>query len=244
MQIQDKPAKRQLRVYYLTLIICCLPAGILVLVKGYEESFLWLNSFCHPILDRLMPHFTHIGEGAWLTALFAITFRKKQPALVAVLALAMLLVLALVSPLKHTVFEFWARPLAYFKKETIHYVGLRDWYAYAFPSGHSAAAVCMFAFFAIAWQKQKGAIAMALVAVLAAYSRVYIGVHFVGDILFGAAIGIFISAVSYLVFYKRFERYFDQMSAKATHRWQVLFLLGALVTLAISLYELIRTYYI
>lgn len=244
MHIQHKSANRQVGLYFLTLIICCIPALGLLWAKGYEASFLWLNSFHHPIVDALMPHFTHIGEGAFMTALFVIIIRKKQPAVAVALAISMLLVLAIVSPLKHNVFEAWGRPLAYFDKETIHYVGLREWRSHAFPSGHSAAAACMFAFFALAWQRPQGAMMWGILAALTAYSRVYLGVHFVGDILFGAGIGMFISAVVYGLFYNRLVRYFEGLSAQTLTRWQLALLVGGLITLAISLYELIRTYYV
>lgn len=244
MPIQNQQAKRLLGVYYLTLLICCVPGIILFAMKGYNESFLWLNSFHHPILDALMPHLTHIGEGAFLTAIFALLMRKTQPAVVVSLAVSMLLVLAIIGPLKHQTFEMWARPLAYFKKETFHYVALRDWYAYAFPSGHSAAAASMLAYFALVSQKEKWAVLIGLIAVFAAYTRVYIGVHFLGDILVGLGVGMLISATVFVLIYARLRSYFENLSKDSFRKWQIFFQLAAALTIVISLYELIRTYYI
>lgn len=244
MYIQAKSANRQIGIYYLTLLICGIPALGLLWAKGYNESFLWLNDIRFPLFDVLMPHYTHVGEGAFLTGLFALLMRKKQPAVVFSLTISMLLVLVIIGPLKHQLFETWARPLAYFERDAFHYIALRDRRAFAFPSGHSAAAVSMLTFFALAWPKPGGAVIMGLLAALAAYSRVYIGVHFLGDILFGAGIGIMISLAVVQFLYAPFVKYFEKMNPKSLGRWQLFFFITALATMAISLYELIRTYYI
>ncbi len=225
------------------LFVLFIPGAILLFQMGYNESFLLLNAFHHPFLDSLMRHLTHIGEGALLTAIFALIWRKKNPALVACLGIAMLLVLVLVSPLKHQLFESWARPLAYFPKEKIHYAVQIDLYAHAFPSGHSAAAACMLAFFAVAFKDRRWAICMAWVAAFAAYTRVYVGAHFLGDVLAGGLLGMGIAAFVFYFLYDRLFAYFEKPGAK-NPKWQLFFLLAALLTLGISLYELIRTYYL
>jgi membrane-associated phospholipid phosphatase len=59
--------------------------------------------------------------------------------------------------------------------------------------------------------KKAWSIILLLLALLAAYSRVYLAQHFPIDILAGMCIGIF-SAILSLMIYKRFNRYVNKRS--------------------------------
>jgi len=93
------------------------------------------------------------------------------------------------------------RPVVYFEKRMensgitakVHIVG-RCWGENSFPSGHAATA---FASAAILAMLYGGYFSLGFVpALLVAYSRVYMGVHFPSDVLGGAVLG---SAVALLV---------------------------------------------
>lgn len=62
---------------------------------------------------------------------------------------------------------------------------------FAFPSGHSAVAFAAATVFAS--NDKKRAWIYYLVATLVAFSRIYLGCHYLGDILAGALVGYFIS---------------------------------------------------
>ena len=73
-------------------------------------------------------------------------------------------------------------------------LGLSSAESFSTPSGHAQSSAALFG--QVAWfsaDKRRGrlwAILLAIVIVLVALSRVYLGVHFPGDILWGAAVGL------------------------------------------------------
>lgn len=62
---------------------------------------------------------------------------------------------------------------------------------YSMPSGHSASSFLMAGMFI--FNKQKGRYFVLILAALIAYSRVYLNVHYVSDILVGALVGLVIA---------------------------------------------------
>ena len=76
---------------------------------------------------------------------------------------------------------------------------LGDASSFSTPSGHAQTSAALFGY--LAWflaDKRRGrlwATLLGLLMVLVALSRVYLGVHFLGDILWGAAIGLSLAAL-------------------------------------------------
>lgn len=68
--------------------------------------------------------------------------------------------------------------------------------SYSFPSDHAIFLFSVATGFYAAGYKQLG-ITLYLVAIFITFSRVVVGVHFVGDIIVGALIGIFIAWLAY-----------------------------------------------
>ena len=74
---------------------------------------------------------------------------------------------------------------------------------FAMPSSHAANAFGQAAIFGLLLKKSR--LPLIALASVVAFSRVFVGVHFVGDILAGALLGIFAGMILMLLF-KQFER--------------------------------------
>ena len=70
---------------------------------------------------------------------------------------------------------------------------------YGFVSSHAANAAIFVTFTALVFRNRLYTILLSLWAFLTAYSRVYLGVHYVGDVLCGALIGVLVGMGVYFV---------------------------------------------
>jgi len=73
---------------------------------------------------------------------------------------------------------------------------------YGFVSSHAANAVAFVTFTALWFRNNIYTILLSLWAFLTAYSRVYLGVHYVGDVVCGALVGLIVAIIIYLIFRK------------------------------------------
>lgn len=78
---------------------------------------------------------------------------------------------------------------------------------YGFVSSHAANTFAIFAFLSLLFRSRVASVCFFLWACLSSYSRVYLGVHFPGDILCGALLGLVVGTVVYLI-YRRLQNHF------------------------------------
>ena len=171
---------------------------------GYKGSFLLLNNIQFPILDQIMPHYTHLGDGVLITSIFSLLIIKRDKSMVVSLLFTMIMVSLIVFIAKRWLFPDWNRPLLVFEGlESFNYLATVPLKRYAFPSGHSMAAAAMFTYIAyfISAHKPMLQALIAFISISIAYSRLYIGVHFLGDILVGTLIGVCLSLLCLERFY-------------------------------------------
>ena len=156
-----------------------------------------IQSIANPFLDGLFQFITMFGEEAILIPLIAViywAFNKKMGEYIAYASLTSVLVNGAIKDIfkaKRPIGEPGIRSL---KVETAT--------GYSFPSGHTQGTASFWGAIAIYLKKNYMYGISALIIVLVAISRLYLGVHYPKDVLFGAIFGILTSSIAYKLFNK------------------------------------------
>lgn len=182
------------------------------LLDWERNAFLWINGTHTPFLDALFWPFS--GILVWcpllLVPLYFLWRRPKNwiPALIS---------LALISVFCFTVSEFLFKPFFTRFRPTTHpafmdvVTLLREYTAgglYGFISGHTTSAFG-FAILSLLLVKNKVYTIIILVwAFLMAYSRVYLGAHFITDVVGGMIVGILLGLFTYFLYGYISKHYF------------------------------------
>jgi membrane-associated phospholipid phosphatase len=168
---------------------------------GFELEFIkWLQGFRSGFLDVLFQLFTMLGEELVIIALLGFLYWCYDKKIGERVGITVFISLVLNSSIK-TLFK---RLRPFQVDSTIVNVRPQTSIGYAFPSGHTQGAATVFTATAL-WLKKKGFLIGAFVITfLVAMSRMYIGVHYLTDVLVGAALGIGIS-YAMVAFYKKVE---------------------------------------
>jgi undecaprenyl-diphosphatase len=155
------------------------------------------HALARPWLDPVMAAVTIACEG-WALALLAAAFvawrerrLRESVQVLAPLYLALTLAGLVVQVLKEIIAT--PRPLAVLGPAAVHVV-LEPLYENGFPSGHSAS-VAAVAVFLLARYRAR-AWPLAVLALLGGTSRVYVGAHWVTDVLGGWTIGAILALVA------------------------------------------------
>ena len=178
--------------FFIPFLLLISIAFYLELTIPKAELFLIINHYHSGTLDTFFKSITYIGDGITMIvfALFLSAFNYRY-------GLATLLAYAYTSIFAQSFkFLFHApRPVKYFEElhqpiRTISGYTIHQWYS--FPSGHSVSAFSLAVI--VAWllpaTKKKFAWTLVPIAVLTAFSRVYLAQHFIQDIVAGAILGV------------------------------------------------------
>ena len=153
---------------------------------GDRKIFLFINSFHRPWLDNLFFPLTFLGEGVILAVLVIALGAAKGWGKSIKAAIILITVTILIRMVKH--FCPCLQPASLCSQ--LHILGstLRR---HSFPSGHSAGAIALAAYLG----KEIPSLRRTswLVSFLVAFSCVYVGAHFPGDIIFAGGLGYLVA---------------------------------------------------
>jgi len=175
----------------ITVFLCCF---------SRVEGFMWCNQIHTSMLSTFFEAITFLGDGWFsiIVALLVLVLSKKNKQLAFVILLAYISSGIFSQIIKNLIDS--PRPKVYFEEHHLQYyidtfancrIGYRS-----FPSGHTASFFALATVFSNYWKKTSICIAAVLMSILVGYSRIYLGHHFLIDVLFGAIIGIVFGSLS------------------------------------------------
>lgn len=177
-----------------------------------EWLFLFLNQLHADWLDPIMFFISGKLEWAWLYVLIIIRiiYKYKTAGIIAlgVLVLGITINDSITSGFMKPFFERLRPSHEPSLAGMVHTINNYKGGLYSFASSHASNAFALTAFLWLIFKrKEKWVIYMFIWAAVVAYSRIYLGVHYPGDIIAGASIGILVSYLLYTIYNKLADRY-------------------------------------
>jgi membrane-associated phospholipid phosphatase len=163
---------------------------IFLLTEGKAASFLYLNPYHQTTLDTFFIYLTFLGDGLFSISIFLILLLLRRYSQ-AIQLMAAFLVSALVAQVLKNLFSM-PRPKEFFAPGQYAYFinGVTHTGFSSFPSGHSTSIFALATLLALFEKNKKWNICYLLGAVAVGYSRIYLGQHFLGDVLVGSFLGV------------------------------------------------------
>lgn len=167
--------------------------GILDLLKSWDKDlFLFLNGMHSPLWDYSMTLFTLTPTWTLFygTILIIIINKYNKKSLFIIFALALLILCAdqFSGILKHTIQRL--RPSNDPIIGQLTHIFFKKGGEFGFVSAHAANTFAIATFTSLLFKNRRYALFIFPWAIMISYSRVYLGVHYPGDILGGAVLGI------------------------------------------------------
>ena len=181
------------RHYFIGYFIFIFLSSAFLLKVGKANSFIYLNSFHTNWLDHFFTFYTYIGDGIFsiIISLLFLILKRWKDALMIFLAYSLSGITSQI--IKNLVIA--PRPISYFKAEQYqHFIkGIVTHTSASFPSGHTTSAFALSLILALILQNKKWNIPLLVLAILTGYSRIYLGQHFLLDVIVGSLIGTIFS---------------------------------------------------
>ena len=167
----------------------------------------WMQStLANPFFDTIFPLITKLGEhGAiWLVIAIILICTKKNR----VWGVTMIVAIGCAWLIGDQILkDIIARPRPFIEDPTLTLI-IAPPDGYSLPSGHSSSSFCAATILCFAYLKKGWKAGAWVLAVLIAFSRVYLCVHNPSDVLAGAAFGVLIALIA-VFFAKKFLAYWN-----------------------------------
>lgn len=190
---------RSRSVFYLGFAIIVIIGLIALLNWPKGEAFLLFNQSHNTVLDIVFRYATWLGEwfGGVLVGLVLLFSRKLKYFTLYLIAITISSIAS--QGLKNYVFDHNKRPSTEYMDE-IHLVDGIDLHSdFSFPSGHTTAAFCMFSMLAIGMEQRRWQFISIILAVLVGVSRMYLGQHYLIDVVAGSILGTTVATLVFVI---------------------------------------------
>jgi membrane-associated phospholipid phosphatase len=192
--------------YFFILYLFFFAVGLIfLLTEGKVTTFLYLNPYHRGRLDTFFVYFTFLGDGLFAVTVFVIFLLMRRWSAACQLITAFVLSALLTQLLKS--FFSMPRPKQFFLPGQYAYFinGVTHTGFASFPSGHSTSIFALTTILALLEKNKKANVVYLLVAVGVGYSRIYLGQHFLGDVLMGSFIGVLTAILVHWLFVEKFR---------------------------------------
>src|SRR5882724_7395207 len=180
--------------------------GLFFLVtQGKAVTFFYLNPYHRSTLDIFFINYTYLGDGLFSVAVIIILLMLRRWSQ-AIQVLIAFLVSALMAQLMKNLFSM-PRPKEFFNQGQYTYFidGVTRVGFSSFPSGHTTSVFALATMLALFEKNKKWNILYLFAAVGVGYSRIYLGQHFLGDVLVGSLIGMLLAVLVHWLFSEKFH---------------------------------------
>ena len=190
---------RKNRFFIVSYLIFLFIATFFLILYSKSQVHIYLNQYHYPIADFFFKYNTYLGDGI-AVAIFMLLLIFIRYRYFLIMAGSVLLTTIVVQSFKRLILPDIVRPSAYFSGfyELYFVPGVKILSAHSFPSGHSASAFALFFMAALISKSNTWKFLFMLIALITAFSRVYLSHHFLVDIYFGSLISI---VICLLMFY-------------------------------------------
>ncbi len=184
---------RKNRFFIVPYLIFLFIAAFFLILYSKSQIHIYLNQYHYPATDFFFKYNTHVGDGI-AVAIFMLFLLFIRYRYFLIMAGSVLLTTVVVQSFKRLIFPDIVRPSEYFLGfyELYFVPGVKILSAHSFPSGHSASAFGIFFMAALISKSNIWKFLFMLIALVTAFSRVYLSHHFLVDIYFGSLISIII----------------------------------------------------
>ncbi len=202
---------RDNRYFLLLFLVVMLSGAYLIGFNERLELHVQINQMVgNELLNGLFKALTYLGDGMF--ALFVIEVLFFMNMKNGIFALSVYLLSGgITQALKNWVFDGMNRPFYYHQYTGVKLklvAGVEMYIHNSFPSGHATTAFCTFFTLSLLVKKQAVKVLCFFMALLVAFSRVYLSQHFLADVYAGACIAV----LSVLALYRWY--YYGSFSAK------------------------------
>ena len=187
-------------------LISILGGAFFMSIYTTSEGHLLVNQYHSLFFDTFFRYITYLGDGVMFAVIIILgLFIRFRISLYSIIVgVLILFVISYIS--KELLFHDWPRPAKVFGEGNLHYIdGVVNHMISTFPSGHSTTAFGIYTLVALFCKRNSAKLVFAIIAILTAFSRVYLSQHFIRDIVVGAVIGVIIAIAVYYYFNKIFK---------------------------------------
>jgi len=178
-------------VFWSVLLTVLSVSGFFLAIFPAKDIFFRLNTIHTLYLDTLFENYTLLGDGVVSIAIFLILLLADRGAL-ALQVITCYLFSGIISQVLKRLFHA-PRPMALIHNTGYPYFidGVTHGGMTSFPSGHTTSVFALATILALNTRDKRLSLIYLVTAIVTGYSRIYLGQHFLADVVAGILIGVF-----------------------------------------------------